>query len=109
MLTQAAAEVPPGTVWPFDIAGEPVIVKTGPTPPMVGNGYQDRRRIAEGPLRDALQVTRPEDVRGKRVLVYDDVFTDGLTLNEVARALRLAGATRCAASRSVGSPIRGSH
>jgi predicted amidophosphoribosyltransferase len=93
VLERAAAEVPPGVEWPFDIAGEPLIVKTGPTPRMVGNGYRDRRDIAEGPLRDALRVTRPEDVSGKRVLVYDDVFTDGLTLNEVARALRLAGAT----------------
>jgi len=91
VLERAAAEVPPGTVWPFDITGEPLIVKTGPTPPMVGNGYQDRRRIAEGPLRDALGVTR--DVRGQRALVYDDVFTEGLTLNEVGRVLRLAGAT----------------
>jgi len=93
VLTQAATEVPQGTVWPFDIAGDPAIVKTRPTPPMVGHGYQDRRCIAEGPLRDALQVPHFEDVRGKPVLVYDDVFTDGLTLNEVARALRLAGAT----------------
>ena len=91
VLERAAAEVPPGTVWPFDITGQPLIVKTGPTPPMVGNGYQERRRIAEGPLRDALGVTR--DVRGQRALVYDDVFTDGLTLNEAGRALRLAGAT----------------
>jgi predicted amidophosphoribosyltransferase len=91
VLERAATEAPPGTEWPFDIAGEPLIVKTGPTPPMVGNNYQDRRSIAEGPLRDALRITR--DVRGKRVLVYDDVFTDGLTLNEVARALRRAEAT----------------
>jgi hypothetical protein len=27
------------------------------------------------------------------VLIYDDVFTDGLTLNEVARANRRAGTT----------------
>jgi predicted amidophosphoribosyltransferase len=59
---------------------------------MVGNGYQERRRIAEGPLRDALRVTRGQTIRGKRVLVYDDLFTDGLTLNEVARVLRIAGA-----------------
>lgn len=90
VLERAAAEVPPGTGWPFDLGGEPIIMKTGPTPPMVGNSYQERRQIAEGPLRAALRVTR--DVRGKRVLVYDDVFTDGLTLNEVARALRLAAA-----------------
>ena len=93
VLTQAADEVSPGTVWPFDIDDEPIIVKTGPTPPMVGNGYQDRRRIAEGPLRGALEITRPEDLEGKHILVYDDVFTDGLTLNEIARALRDAGAT----------------
>jgi len=93
VLTQAAVEVPPGAEWPFDIEGEPLIVKTGPTPRMVGNGYRDRRDIAEGPLRVTLRVTKPEDVSRKRVLVYDDVFTDGLTLNEVARALRLAGAT----------------
>ena len=92
VLSEAAAEVSPGAVWPFDITGEPVIVKTASTPPLVGNGYRDRRQIAEGPLRDALQVTRAEEVRGRSVLVYDDVFTDGLTLNEVARALRLAGA-----------------
>ena len=34
----------------------------------------------------------PELVRGKRILVYDDVYTEGLTLREVARALRNAGA-----------------
>ena len=33
-----------------------------------------------------------QDVRGKHVLVYDDVFTDGLTLNEVAQPLWIAGA-----------------
>jgi len=107
VLTQAAAEVSPGTQWPFDIEGEPLIVKSGPTPRMVGNGYQDRRRIAEGPLRDALEITRPEDVRGKRVLIYDDVFTDGLTLNEVARALRIAGATEVCGITLCRQPYRG--
>jgi predicted amidophosphoribosyltransferase len=92
VLERAAAEVPPGSDWPFDIGGEPLIVKTGPTPSMVGSRFRERRSIAEGPLRDALRVTRPRDVRGKAVLVYDDVFTDGLTLNEVARTLRKAGA-----------------
>ena len=31
-------------------------------------------------------------VKGKRVLVFDDVFTEGFTIREVARALRAAGA-----------------
>ena len=34
----------------------------------------------------------PDLVRGKRILVYDDVYTEGLTLREVARSLRDAGA-----------------
>ena len=91
--TRAAVEVSPGAVWPFDITGEPLIVKTGPTPP---NG---RERIPGPPATSpkARCVTPcgspgPRTSSGKRVLVYDDVFTDGLTLNEVARALRLAGA-----------------
>ena len=107
VLERAAAEVSPGAVWPFDIAGESLIVKTGPTPPMVGNGYQERRRIAEGPLRDALRVTRVQDIRRKRVLVYDDVFTDGLTLNEVARILRIAGAGEVCGVTLCRQPYRG--
>jgi predicted amidophosphoribosyltransferase len=59
---------------------------------MVGHSFRERREIAEGPPRDALRVTRPQEIRGRRMLVYDDVFTDGLTLNEVATALRHDGA-----------------
>jgi predicted amidophosphoribosyltransferase len=37
-------------------------------------------------------VPDPARVAGERVLVFDDVYTEGLTILEVARALRLAGA-----------------
>lgn len=92
----------PGSGWPFDIVGEPLIVKTRPTPTMVGHTHRERRDIAEGTLREALRVTR--GVRGLNVLVYDDVFTDGPTLNEVAHALRrtdanaVCGVTLCVPS-----------
>jgi len=36
-------------------------------------------------------------VKGKSVIVVDDVFTTGTTLNEIAKQLRLAGAERIAA------------
>lgn len=43
-------------------------------------------------VRGAFAVRNPESVRGKRILLIDDVFTTGATLNEAASALRSAGA-----------------
>ena len=41
-------------------------------------------------LKDAFRLVRPGSIRGKRVLVIDDVTTSGATLQTVARALRPA-------------------
>jgi predicted amidophosphoribosyltransferase len=43
-------------------------------------------------LRQAFRVRVPAAVRARRVLVVDDVFTTGTTLNECAKVLRKAGA-----------------
>lgn len=51
------------------------------------------REIAQTELRDALKIPKPSRIKGKRVLVYDDAFMDGQTLNEVACRLRAEGAT----------------
>jgi predicted amidophosphoribosyltransferase len=60
---------------------------------MVSHSWRERKAIAEGPLRAALRVPEREVVAGKRLLVVDDVFTEGFTIREVARALIIAGAT----------------
>jgi predicted amidophosphoribosyltransferase len=94
MLTEAALRTAPGAAPPFDLAGVPAIVKTGPTPRLAGRGHAERRRLAAERLRPALRVPDPGRTAGRRLLVVDDVFTDGRTLDEVARALRLQGGAR---------------
>ena len=87
IMRAAAVEEP--TRWPFALD---VLEKTAPTERFAGKTWPQRREIAEGPLRDALDLPSPDVVRGCSVLVVDDVFTEGFTIREVARALTLAGA-----------------
>ena len=49
------------------------------------------RRERLNNLRGAFAVPRPESVAGKHILLIDDVFTTGATVNQCAQALRKAG------------------
>jgi predicted amidophosphoribosyltransferase len=88
MLQVAESE---GPTWPFHVVEPKVVIKTAETEQMVGKKYQERKAHAQSSLRAALSVPDPSLTKGKRIVVIDDVFTDGLTLNEVARALRFQG------------------
>jgi ComF family protein len=58
------------------------------TPPQIGLSHTDRRRN----VRRAFVPKRPERFEGRRLILIDDVFTTGATVNECARALKRAGA-----------------
>jgi ComF family protein len=49
-----------------------------------------RRRNVAG----AFALRQPGEIRGKRVVLIDDVFTTGATVEECARVLKRAGAAR---------------
>lgn len=66
------------------------IERVKPTAQQVGLGQRDR----EDNVRGAFKVPPEGDiaVRGRRILVVDDVYTTGATVSAVARALKRSGA-----------------
>lgn len=67
-----------------------VLDRTRETQSQIGLSCHQRREN----LRGAFAVNMPEEVRGREVLLVDDVFTTGTTVSECARVLRRAGATK---------------
>ena len=90
ILDAAARE---GPHWPF---APGLIAKSGPTARFLGISPQARQHIAEGELRAALSIPAPARIAGRRVLVFDDVYSEGFSLREMARVLLAAGATEVA-------------
>ena len=59
------------------------------TPPQSGLSSSAQRKAN---ILGAYRVCRDVDLRGKRVILLDDIFTTGSTMNECARVLLTAGA-----------------
>lgn len=66
------------------------LLRTRPTVPQGGLGRLARLRNVRGAFR--LHPGRQEQVRGRRILLIDDVHTTGATLHECSRVLMRAGA-----------------
>lgn len=64
------------------------LIRCRATEPLWDLPLLERRRN----IKRAFQVVRPEVVNGKTVLLVDDIFTSGTTMNECAKVLKQAGA-----------------
>jgi ComF family protein len=65
-----------------------ILVRNRATIPQTGLSGRLRRKNLFG----AFSIKQPKMVQGKRILLIDDVFTTGSTVNECARTLRKHGA-----------------
>ncbi len=65
-----------------------ILERTSDTPLQTNLSGKDRRRN----LRKAFSIRNGADIKRKKILLVDDVFTTGTTLNECAQTLRKAGA-----------------
>lgn len=72
---------------------EKVLVRQRATLPQWELNLAERRKNIKG----AFCITRPELIRGKRILLVDDIFTSGVTLDECAKQLKKAGAVHVTA------------
>lgn len=66
-----------------------VVVRLRHTKPQIGLNPKERREN----VQRAFAVPHPQEVKGKKVLLVDDLYTTGATAKECARVLRRAGAS----------------
>lgn len=82
-----ARRIVAGTRLPVDVFS---LERARATQPQVELDEKERRRNVAA----AFRVSRPERIRNRRVLLVDDVYTTGSTVNECSFTLRAAGARR---------------
>ena len=69
-----------------------ILFRTRPTEAMKGLGPSERRANIQGAF--SVNEEKSPVLAGARTLVIDDIFTTGATLDEIARVLKEAGASR---------------
>jgi len=65
------------------------LIRKRHTRAQTGLGKEERRKN----VKDAFSVISPHIIEGRKIILVDDVFTTGYTLNECARTLKKSGAT----------------
>jgi len=76
----------------MDVPRQTFLIRVGQAH-QVGANRAERLRQLQG----AFRVVRPEALRGKHIVLVDDVLTTGATLEMAARTLKRAGAARVSA------------
>ena len=74
--------------WAPSRAQRQLLTRVKDTPAQTGLSRQERRAN----MQRAFMVTSPEAVRNRRILLVDDVFTTGTTVDACARSLKASGA-----------------
>ena len=69
-----------------------LVIRTKATPILRGMGPKDRRKTVRGAFRIAPH--HSERVKGRTIILIDDVYTTGATTNTCALALKRAGAAQ---------------
>ncbi len=76
------------------------LARTRATAPQWELTLKERRKNSQG----AFAVTCPDLIKGKNILLVDDIFTSGITMNECARVLKQAGAAEVKGLALAGGP-----
>jgi len=67
-----------------------ILLRQTDTPTQTGLSGKERRKN----LNNAFVIKRPSEIIGRSILIIDDVYTTGSTVNECAKALKTAGCKR---------------
>ena len=67
-----------------------ILIRRVPTPKLYSLGRAERQKI----LKDVFAAVDVDDLRGKKLLIVDDIFTTGTTVSECAKVLKSLGAEK---------------